>query len=188
MAPTRRKVAWCPYTAPEHVDAALLTSLPRVRDCEDVPLPISSMPRRGVTLLELAVVLTIMGVAAALVTPILSTRTSADTPRAEIIAGARRQAIRRAEPLRLRIVDSGRWTLWAARDGVMLDSGTFTPASNPTAASTESFSASLDVLIDALGGCVPTSSVRSARTNVDVLPVASFDPLTCRDDRAELAR
>lgn len=146
------------------------------------------MPRRGVTLLELAVVLTIMGVAAALVTPILSTRASADTPRVEIIAGARRQAIRRGEPLRLRIAEDGRWNLSAARDGVLLDSGAFTRTTDATAATEQSMSASFDVLIDALGGCVPTPSVRRARTNVDVLPVASFDPLTCRDDRAELAR
>lgn len=145
------------------------------------------MPRRGVTLLELAVVLTIMGVAAALVTPVFASRLAETTPREDVIAGARRRAIQRGEPLRLRVLATGDWALAAARDGAVIDSGAFSASSgDSTSAPTER---EMDVLIDALGGCVPArqSSIRS-RASATELPVASFDPLTCREHRGERNR
>jgi len=86
----------------------------------------SSHPaRRGVTLLELLVVLLLMALSAVLVLPVLSplTATSDRDPRLAVIASARRAAVRRGESLRLRMEGDGVWALVTLRDGSVLDGG-----------------------------------------------------------------
>ena len=124
-----------------------------------LPLPYPASARRGVTLLELLVVLTLMGVASALVVPALARRAlQADGADVTIVVAARRTAIGRAEPLRLRLFADGAWTLTAQRDGAVVDSGHVR----------DSLPAE-DLLLDALGGCVP--SPRG--------PARAFDPMAC---------
>ena len=111
------------------------------------------------SLLELLVVLTLMGVAGALVAPVFRPRSLApEHNETAIIATARQAAVRRAEPLRLRLAANGSWSIVAQRDGAMVDSG-HVAAQLPA----------LDLLVDALGGCVP---VPQSQTR-------DFDPLSC---------
>ncbi len=129
-----------------------------------MPLPtLPDVPRgvtRGVTLLELLIVLVLMAVAAALVLPSFGRRDGPrETAPVALIASARRAAIRRAEPLRVRLRPDGAWSLTSQRDGATIDSG----RARETLPAT-------DVLIDALGGCVP--SPQSATSAV-------YDPLAC---------
>lgn len=126
-----------------------------------LPSPFSSpvLPRRGMSLLELLVVLTLMGVAAALVAPVFRSRSSGpERYDVALVASARRTAVRRAEPLRLRLFENGSWSIVAQRDGAMVDSG-HVAGQLPTA----------DLLLDALGGCVPVPQKQSRE----------FDPLSC---------
>ena len=118
-----------------------------------------AFPRRGVTVLELLIVLTLMGVASALVAPVFARRAPAPgSVEAPIVAAARHAAIRRAEPLRLRMSANGAWSIVAQRDGAVVDSGHVLDALPTT-----------DLLLDALGGCVPSPQVRGR----------AFDPMTC---------
>ncbi len=120
------------------------------------PLPVA----RGVTLLELLIVLTLMGISAALVVPVFVRQVPAShTDGDSLVAAARRTAIRRAEPLRVRLLSNGAWLVTAIRDGAIVDSG---HVRNPLP--------DTELLLDALGGCVPASGSASAQ---------SFDPLTC---------
>ncbi len=124
-----------------------------------MPLPTCHPLRRGVTLLELLIVLTLMGVAAALVAPAL-VRPTAEPVSAgrEIVNRARLQAVRRGEPLRVAMWANGAWVLSTQRDGAVVDSGHVRDAL-PRA----------DILMDALGSCVPAEA-REAR---------AFDLLSC---------
>lgn len=129
-----------------------------------MPLPtLPDVPRgvtRGVTLLELLIVLVLMAVAAALVLPSFGRRDGPqETAPVALITSARRAAIRRAEPLRVRLRPDGAWSLTSQRDGAVIDSGRVRESLPAT-----------DVLIDALGGCVPSAQTATA---------AMFDPLTC---------
>jgi prepilin-type N-terminal cleavage/methylation domain-containing protein len=115
---------------------------------------------RGVTLLELLIVLVLMTVAAALVLPAFGARPApAQTAEARVIASARRTAIRRAEPLRLRLFADGAWSIRSQRDGALVDSGRVAEALPPS-----------DVLVDALGSCIPVGQSTGLMT---------FDPLSC---------
>ena len=115
--------------------------------------------RRGVTLLELLIVLTLMGIAAAVVAPTLMRRFVASEPAdVALIGGAKRLAVRRAEPLRLTVGDSGVWRLTTVSGAQAVDSGR-APELAP-----------LTIEIDAVGGCVP------ARQAVVVI---AFDPMRC---------
>lgn len=117
------------------------------------------MPR-GVTLLELLIVLVVMTVAAALVLPAFGAPPApADSPQAQVIAAARRTAIRRAEPLRIRLFADGAWSIRSQRDGALVDSGRVDAALAPS-----------DVLVDPLGSCVPVGQSTGVMT---------FDPLSC---------
>ena len=130
-------------------------------DSVALPSPFSAPvpPRRGMSLLELLVVLTLMGVAGALVAPVLRQRAvEPERTDAALIAVARQAAVRRAEPLRLRLFENGSWSLVAQRDGALLDSGTVAGALPAS-----------DVLLDPLGGCVPASQARARE----------FDPISC---------
>jgi prepilin-type N-terminal cleavage/methylation domain-containing protein len=99
--------------------------------------------RRGVTLLELLVVLLLLGLAMALTLPRIAIPRVAEVgdPLARAVAAARAQALRRAEALRLEVDADGRWRL-LARDSV-LQRGQL-PAASP-----------LRLGISPLGVCVP---------------------------------
>lgn len=104
--------------------------------------------------------LTLMGVAAAVVSPMLSppsTRSGSATD--AVVADARALAIMRAEPLRLDISGGGAWNLRSVRGGGVLDSGMV-----------ESPAYALAVVVDALGRCMPDAQTVTA---------AAFDPLSC---------
>jgi prepilin-type N-terminal cleavage/methylation domain-containing protein len=119
---------------------------------------------RGVTLLELLIVLVLMGLAAGLVAPMLRP-IAASTGAADvaIVAAARRRAVQRAEPLRLRFTRAGAWTVRSVASGEVLDSG-----------SARGGLAEGEWLLDPLGACLPASGSASA---------AAFDALMCRDAR-----
>jgi prepilin-type N-terminal cleavage/methylation domain-containing protein len=124
-----------------------------------VPLPTFRSVRRGVTLLELLIVLTLMGVAAALVAPALVRPAAAPMSASrEIVSLARKQAIRRGEPLRVTMWADGAWTLATQRDGALVDSGR-----------AQDSLLRADLLLDALGTCVPAEG-RDRR---------AFDLLSC---------
>ncbi len=117
------------------------------------------MPR-GVTLLELLIVLVVMTVAAALVLPAFGARpTPAESIQTRVIAAARRTAIRRAEPLRIRLFADGAWSIRSQRDGALVDSGSVHEALPPS-----------EVLVDPLGSCIPVGQSTG---------VVTFDPLAC---------
>ena len=127
--------------------------------------------RRGVTLLELLVVLILLAVTAAVVLPTFmppSTTADAD-PTATVVASARRVAIRRGEPLRLRIANDGVWALVTLHDGVAVDAGRLTVKQFADDAPT--VSTGLVLTIDALGSCQPDHGSAAG---------ATYDPLTCR--------
>ena len=70
---------------------------------------------RGLTLLEMVVVLVLLGVALALSFPsLVPPRAATDDPLQRVLDDARRFAVRRAEPLSLAIEADGRWTLEAS--------------------------------------------------------------------------
>ena len=129
--------------------------------------------RRGVTLLELLVVLVLMGVSAALVLPVLDRPDGAQRmTEAELISLARRMAIGRAEPLRLRLDSDGVWAVVSAREGTPIRSGRIDLAPNARAAIATS---RLDLSIDALGTCMPSADVARSALAAN----GNFDPLAC---------
>ena len=156
-----------------------------------MPLSPSFQPppvRRGVTLLELLVVLVLMGIAAAGVAPALRPplasragdgRGPADVD--ELIATARRTAIRRGEPLRLRVATDGVWALVAFRDGTLLSGGRLAAATRlasrrrDATPGTSARGTALDLRIDAMGSCMPAGAL-DAQLNANR---RVFDPLTC---------
>lgn len=134
-----------------------------------MPSIIRLRARSGVTLLELAIVIVVMGVAGSIVTAMVQTgrlQPLKDTGPAGAIVEARRLAVRRAEPVRLRVSEQGAWTITSLRDGVVIDSGT-----------ARSLRSVVDLQIDALGVCVPTQRIASD---------TAFDPMQCAT--AERAR
>ena len=136
--------------------------------------PLPSLPvRRGVTLLELLVVLVLMGIAAAVVAPALRPpaegRIGAQRSPATaetLVAEARRTAIRRGEPLRLRLDPDGAWALVTFREGEILTGGRIDLGASATA---------LDLRIDAMGSCTPAGGL-DARLRAEG---RTFDPLAC---------
>jgi prepilin-type N-terminal cleavage/methylation domain-containing protein len=145
------------------------------------------MLRRGVTLLELLVVLVLMALSAALVVPALSAPTtgalrsdetmngklgSGATERMDlgdlaidpILTSARRLAIRRGEPLRVQIDRDGVWAIVPERGGSAIDGGRTQP---PTLWLP-------DVIVDALGTCVLFAEV------VPPPGARAWDAMTCR--------
>ncbi len=164
-----------------------------------VPSPIPSYPvrralrmtrstrssRRGVTLIELLVVLVLLAVTAAIVLPALTPPAAAsdDDPAATVVASARRLAIRRGEPLRLRIDTDGVWALVTLHDGVALDGGRFrrvtrsgdNRAERAADNTTTGAGIALVLTIDALGSCQPGDQLAHGE---------SYNPLTCRWSRS----
>ena len=129
--------------------------------------------RRGVTLLELLVVLVLMGISAAIVVPALQPPVELRSDSAAaVVERARRAAIARGEPVRLRIETDGVWALVSLREGDPIGSGRSSAAHKPNAAAT-----AIDLRIDAMGSCTP-GSVRADLVNA----IVRFDPLSCRFD------
>ena len=159
-----------------------LPSLPALRFAATRPSPRRCRrPRRGVTLLELVIVLSLMGMAAAIVAPVLARRAFTDE-RADLVAltNARRRAVQRAEPLHFVMQSSGAWRLSGARDAAVIDSGTVSLASSALASSAiADGTSSMDVMIDALGACVPARQASS---------IQLFDPLSCAVPRDAMPR
>lgn len=124
--------------------------------------------RRGVTLLELLIVLVLLGMASALVAPMLGSTgargNAADDTTAPLIARARALAVRRAEPLTLTLASTGTWTIRTVRGDAAIDSGAM------RSRSAESLRAA-SYTFDALGGCLP-----GAHETTD----EPFDALACR--------
>jgi prepilin-type N-terminal cleavage/methylation domain-containing protein len=135
--------------------------------------------RRGVTLLELLVVLLLMSLSAVLVLPSMSQLSFSrdDDPRAAVIASSRRAAIRRGETLRLRIAVDGVWALVAQHDGAVVDGGRIRtpqrrgPQGNGETDTTEP---GLVLTITAMGSCLPAQGELSGSE-----ASAHFDVLAC---------
>ncbi len=127
--------------------------------------PSRRLPRRGLTLFELLIVLTIMGITAGLVVlrPGAGTVGTREADGALPITRARRLAVARAEVVQLVVRPDGAWTVLAP-DGTPLDEGV---AGGPA----------LELQVDALGSCRPTST---AAVRAGGRPQHAFDPLTCR--------
>lgn len=141
-----------------------------------MPLLDPHQRRRGVTLLELLIVLTLIGVTTALVLPVFGGRPGDEAGHeqgvARVLSTGRREAIRRAQTLRLTVAEQGAWTLRGVRDGVVIDSGRL-----DAAISVNETAITIDVTIDAMGGCLPAGRASTA-------PARSFDPLSCTFERA----
>lgn len=149
-----------------------------------MPLLDPHQRRRGVTLLELLIVLTLIGVTTALVLPVFGGRPGDEAGHeqdvARVLSTGRREAIRRAQTLRLTVAEQGAWTLRGVRDGVVIDSGRLEVAnavSETAIAADVPVDVTIDVTIDAMGGCLPAGRASAA-------PARSFDPLSCTFERA----
>lgn len=135
--------------------------------------------RRGVTLLELLVVLVILGITAAFVVPpLLSSRPANAAPEQQVetlLSSVRRGAVQRGEPVRLRLEDDGAWAVVGQRSGSTVDTGRLAAGVRR-----------LDVTVDPRGTCTPVQAGRTANgTSVrdsaaGALNGLSFDPLACR--------
>ena len=126
---------------------------------------------RGVTLLELLVVLVLIGLVAALTAPALlrepapaaGAAGAAATAESRLTAYARGAAVRRGETLALDVAPDGRWTLRVAHgDTLPLDAGTLD--ARPAAPRR--------LLVTPLGLCLPDDDERVAD--------ASWDAGACR--------
>jgi prepilin-type N-terminal cleavage/methylation domain-containing protein len=124
---------------------------------------------RGLTLLEMVVVLVLLGVALTLSVPSLDPpRPRSDDPLQRVLDDARRAAIRRSQSLFLAIEADGRWVVEAAREGesetVLRGRLGVTPIG------------ALRVLVSPLGACWIEAEGSG--------PAAALDPLRCRLSRA----
>ena len=157
-----------------------------IRTVEGMPLHCRrslEVGRRGVTLLELLVVLVLMGIAAALVVPALrfpSNSLTADdgqflarqqvsglisTPEVDgVLANARRIALKRGEPVRLRVASDGVWAIAPLNGGNAIQNGRVT----------QPLSWQPDLTIDAIGTCVLSANV------VPRTGASAWDALACR--------
>lgn len=80
----------------------------------------------GFTLLEIVVVLVLLGLAAALVTPAFQSGPAPDEGLRSVLAATRETAVRRAQTLVLQVDDGGSWRIVAAGDSTALGTGHFT--------------------------------------------------------------
>ena len=140
----------------------------------------TSAARRGTTLLELLVVLVLMAITSALVVPALRfpslsaddggsrhTQQSGLIPTPEVdgvLSGARRLALKRGEPVRLRVATDGVWAIVPLHGGEPIQNGRVT----------QPLSWQPDLTIDAIGTCVLSASV------VPLAGAAAWDALACR--------
>lgn len=139
--------------------------------------------RDGVTLLELLVVLVLMAITAGLVVPALrfpstSLVSNGDqgvdgqpsvgliaTPEVDgVLATARRLALKRGEPIRLRVASDGVWAIAPVNGGGAIQNGRIT----------QPLTWFPDLTIDAIGTCVLSSNV------VPRAGARAWDALACR--------
>lgn len=124
--------------------------------------------RRGLTLIEIIVVLLLLGLGATLVAPVLNRGAFGVRVRATPLDEARRFAARRGQAATLTIARDGRWTVRAeeADSSVQLSAGEDADVALPAR-----------LLVTAEGNCLP------------LVPVArAWDPLRCRPAAEENAR
>lgn len=121
--------------------------------------------RRGFTLIELLVVLLLMGLAAALVAPVLLEPGAKRSPLEELIASARDAAARRGEVVYVRIGADGAWRMDGGadvREGV-LARGRIAPA----------FGVPVTLAVSPIGTCAFDVETAAAARDVPL------EPLTC---------
>ena len=126
-------------------------------------MPSPHSARRGVTLLELLVVLVLLGLLTALTTPALLRSRPDDAPSdARVLASARSAAVRRGETLVLDVAPDGRWRLLVARaDSAPLSDGTLASATMPRR-----------ILLTPAGLCLPDDDADAS--------AAPWDAAACR--------
>ena len=120
--------------------------------------------RRGLTLLEILVVLVLLGLAFALAAPSFFTTRAPDAGVQRVVDTARQAAVRRAEALTLTLHPDGQWQV-ERTDGSSrqpVSSGTFGRA----------HASSLQIRISPLGACMLVESTP--------LPPFVIDPVRCR--------
>jgi len=120
---------------------------------------------RGLTLIEILVVLIVMGVAVALVAPAFIVPSTDESELAGVIRGARRLAERRGEIVYLQVSETGEWQAegGASPEQGVLAHGRLDDVELPT----------FTLVLSPIGTCA--FDVRSS----DVADVLSIDPLTC---------
>ena len=124
------------------------------------------MPRRsGFTLIEMLVVLILMGLATALVVPVLLPPSRHDSALNALLASAREVAARRGEVVSLHIDATGQWRMVAAANPL---GGTFATGSVQPFLTTP-----VTLIVSPLGSCA--FDLRSAAAAAAV----PLDPLTC---------
>jgi len=99
---------------------------------------------------------------------------------ARVLSTGRREAIRRAQTMRLTVAQQGVCTLRGVRHDVVVDSGRLEVANAVDEAGVGvdvTVDVTIDVTIDAMGGCLPAGRASTA-------PARSFDPLSCTFERA----
>lgn len=80
----------------------------------------------GFTLLEIVVTLVLLGLAAALVSPVFRTGATPDENLNEVLAATRETAVRRAQTLVLQVDAGGWWQIVAPGESPAVGSGRFT--------------------------------------------------------------
>lgn len=123
--------------------------------------------------------LVLLGLSAVLVLPALLPPSPATVnPLATVVSTARHLAVRRGEPVRLRIAADGAWAVVAMRDGAHIDGGRLRGAvANRSETNLSGIAGGrdgdvvADLSIDAMGSCY-AETIRSG--------VTGFDPLTCQ--------
>lgn len=130
--------------------------------------------RRGVTLIEMVVVLVLIGMAAALVIPALLRPRSGESGLEELVSNAREAAIRRGETVFLRVGESGEWKI----EGAATSSGN----GALLAGRVDPLPAPLTLLVTPTGSCmldVPSAAAA---------PGVRLDPLTCEVELVPVPR
>jgi prepilin-type N-terminal cleavage/methylation domain-containing protein len=132
------------------------------------------MPRRssGYTLLELIVVVALMGLAAALVLPILRPRGPSESAMQAIVTTARQAAAQRGEIIYVRFEPTGEWHMeggGSTLEGDVMGGRIHAIAQVP-----------LTLIVSPTGSCA--FDVRSAAAGAARL--VKLDPLTCQIDNA----
>jgi prepilin-type N-terminal cleavage/methylation domain-containing protein len=118
----------------------------------------------GYTLLEIAVVLILIGMAAAFAAPVLLRMNPGRSGFEELIATGREAAVRRGEVLYLRVSTSGQWSLEAAS----------APTTDPLASGhIDAVGSPLTLMFQPNGSCMFDVATVSRGTAV------RLDPLTC---------
>ncbi len=138
--------------------------------------PRGSFRNRGVTLLELLVVIVIMAMIASIVLPtIRSRRLSIDDSKhsvEDVVVAARKTAVLKGMPLRLRIDLDGAWALAGDASGEVMGGGVIQESTRKARSSI--LQGEMTLLVDAVGACMPEGSLNGSGT------IAAFDPIACR--------